>query len=197
MTQQAEQTQDLYFQMYGLTARPPEALNKDLQHAIESMHRTLYAPSSGELTPSELALFEKTGVDVEEHPDREDPMMAYATEFAAILATSLSAAEAARRLRGVTAVRVRQMIREGVLYAIRIEGRWKIPVFQFDNEGLVPNIGQVNAALSKSLDAVSVLRWYTIPDPELETLGGDTLSPLDWIKAGMDPAPVLKIAGDL
>lgn len=197
MARQTEQTQELYFQMYGLTARPPEALNKDLQHAIKSMHRTLYAPSSAELTPSELALLEKAGVDVDEHPDREDPMMAYATEFAAILATSLSAAEAAKRLRGVTAVRVRQMIREGALYAIRIEGRWKIPVFQFDNERLVPNIGKVNAALSKSLDAVSVLRWYTTPDPELESPGGDALSPLDWLKAGMDPALVVKIVGDL
>lgn len=197
MAQRAEQTQNLYFQMYGLTARAPEALNKDLRHAIERMHRTLYAPSSGELTPSELALLEKAGVDVDEHPDREDLMMAYATEFAAILATSLSAAETAKRLRGVTAVRVRQMIREGALYAIRIEGRWKIPVFQFDDEGLVPNIGQVNTALSKSLDAVSVLRWYTTPDPELEIPGRDALSPLEWLKAGMDPAPVVKIAGDL
>jgi hypothetical protein len=193
----AQQTEDLYFQMYGLTARPPEALNKALQHAIESMHRTLYAPSSGELTPSELALLKQAGVDVAEHPDREDPMIAYATEFGAILATSLSAAQAAKRLRGVTAVRVRQMIREGTLYGIRIEGRWKIPIFQFEDEGLVPNIGAVNAVLPRTLDAVSVLRWYTTPDPELETPAGEVLSPLDWLKAGMDPASAVNIARDL
>jgi plasmid maintenance system killer protein len=193
----AQQTEDLYFQMYGLTARPPEALNKALQHAIESMHRTLYAPSSSELTPSELALLKQAGVDVAEHPDREDPMIAYATEFGAILATSLSAAQAAKRLRGVTAVRVRQMIREGTLYGIRIEGRWKIPIFQFEDEGLVPNIGAVNAVLPRTLDAVSVLRWYTTPDPELETPAGEVLSPLDWLKAGMDPASAVNIARDL
>lgn len=197
MAQRAQQTDDLYFQMYGLTARPPAVLNKALQHAIESMHRTLYAPSTGELTPSELALLKQAGVDVDDHPDREDPMMAYATEFAAILATSLSAAQAAKLLRGVTPVRVRQMIREGTLYAIRIEGRWKIPIFQFEDQGLVPNIGVVNAVLPRTLDAVSVLRWFTTQDPELETPAGDALSPLDWLKAGMDPAPVTKIARDL
>lgn len=197
MVQRAQELDNLYFQMYGLTAQPPEALNKALRHAIESMHRTLYAPSSAELTPAELALLEKAGVDVDEHTDREDPMMAYATEFAAILSTSLSAAQAATRLRGVTAVRVRQMIREGTLFAIRIEGRWKIPIFQFEDKGLVPNIGIVNASLPKTLDAVSVLRWYTTQDPDLETSAEAALSPIDWLKAGMDPAAVVAIARDL
>ena len=195
MARQAQQS--LYFQMYGLTAQPPEALNKTLRRAIESMHRTLYAPSSGELTTAELALLKQAGADVDEHPDREDPMMAYATEFAAILATSLSAAQAAEYLGGVTAVRVRQMIREGTLYATQIERRWKIPAFQFEGEGLVPNIGVVNVVIPRTLDAVSVLRWYTTLDPELETPAGGALSPLDWLKTGMDPLAVVKIARDL
>ena len=161
------------------------------------MHFTLYAPSKDELTPSELALLERAGVEVEESPRRSDPMMAYATEFGAILATSLSPARAGERLGGVTAVRVRQMIRERSLHALRLEGRWKIPVFQFGDEGLVPNIGAVNPALQPSLDPVSVLRWYTRPDPELVAPGGEVLSPLDWLRAGMEPAPVVALARDL
>ena len=146
MAPSALQSEALYFQMYGLSAQAPEALNEALRRAIESMHRTLYAPSRDELTPSELDLLAKAGVQVEESPRRADPMIAYATEFAAILATSLSPARAGERLGGVTAVRVRQLIRERSLYALRLEGRWKIPVFQFGDEGLVPNIGAVNAA---------------------------------------------------
>jgi integrase len=84
-----------------------------------------------------------------------------------------------------------------VLYACPVEGRWRIPVFQFANKGLVPNIGVVNAVLPRTLDAVSVLRWYTSPDPELETPGGDVLTPLHWLRASMDPQPVVKIARDL
>ena len=61
----------------------------------------------------------------------------------------------------------------------------------------MPNIGPVNATLPATLDAVSVLRWYTRPDPELEAPGGDILSPLDWLRAGMDPAPVAALARGL
>ena len=197
MAPPALRSEQLYFQMYGLSAQAPEALNTALRRAIESMHRTLYAPSKDELTPSELALLEQAGVEVEESPRRSDPMMAYATEFGAILATSLSPARAGERLGGVTAVRVRQMIRERSLHALRLEGRWKIPVFQFRDEGLVPNIGAVNPALPPTIDPVSVLRWYTRPDPELEAPGGEVLSPLDWLRAGMEPAPVVALARDL
>ena len=197
MAPSALQSEALYFQMYGLSAQAPEALNEALRRAIESMHRTLYAPSRDELTPPELGLLARAGVEVEESPRRADPMIVYATEFAAILATSLSPARAGERLGGVTAVRVRQLIRERSLYALRLEGRWRIPVFQFAEEGLVPNIGAVNATLPATLDAVSVQRWYTCPDPELEAPGGDILCPLDWLRSGMDPAPVAALARDL
>lgn len=197
MPYHAQHSEDLYFQMYGLTAHAPEALNDALRRAIETMHRTLYAPSRDELTPPELALLHRAGVDVEEHPDHHDPMVTYATEYGAILATSLSAAQAGGRLGGVTAVRIRQMIRERSLYALRLEGRWKIPIFQFHDEGLVPNIAVVNSVLPRTLDPVSVLRWYTSPDPELKATGGNVLSPLDWLRAGMNPAPVVAIARDL
>jgi hypothetical protein len=136
-------------------------------------------------------------VDLDEHPEREDPMMTYATEFGAILATSLSATQAAKRLGGITPVRSRQMIREGTLYAIRIDGRWKIPIFQFTDKGLVTHLGIVNINLPPTLDAVSVLRWYTNPDAELTTAHGKPLSPLNWLKNGMDPARVVELARDL
>ena len=124
-------------------------------------------------------------------------MLSYATAFAAILATSLTTADAAKRLRGVTAVRVRQMIGDGTLYAVRIDGRWRIPEFQFQGELMVPNIGEVNAVIDRDLDAVSVLRWYTRPDPELEAADGNILSPFAWLKAGMRPGPVIALARDL
>ena len=124
-------------------------------------------------------------------------MHTFVAAFGAILATGLSPAQAATRLGGVTQVRVRQLIRDGALYAIRVDGQWKIPVFQLDRDGLVPNIGAVNAVVPRTLDAVSVLRWYTTADAGLETPDGRTLSPLAWLKGGMDPAPGVEIARDL
>ena len=188
---------DRYFQVHGLSAESPDALNAALQQAIGSLRRTLYAPSIDELTPHEVALLRRAGADVDAHGDRDDPMHTFVAAFGAILATGLSPAQAATRLGGVTQVRVRQLIRDGALYAIRVDGRWKIPVFQFDRDGLVPNIGAVNAVVPRTLDAVSVLRWYTTADAGLETPDGRTLSPLAWLEGGMDPAPVVEIARDL
>ena len=197
MAKPARKENNHFFQMYGLSARPPATLNTALIQAIESMHRTLYSESKGETTAQELQFLAESGVDVEEHGELADPMMGYATAFAAILSTSLTTAEAARRLRGVTAVRVRQLIGDGTLYAVRIDGRWRIPEFQFQGDLLVPNIGEVNAAIDRDLDAVSVLRWYTTPDPELEAPDGTVQTPLAWLKAGLSPKPVLQLARDL
>lgn len=197
MPRQAPSSQDRYFQVYGLTPRPPEALNETLRQAIGSLRRTLYSPSLDELTPREVTLLRQAGADLEEHPDRDDPVGAYVAAFGAILATSLSPAQAAARLGGITQARVRQMIREGALYAVQVDGRWKIPVFQFAREGLVPNVGAVNAVVPRTLDAVSVLRWYTTPDADLETPDGRTFSPLAWLREGMNPAPVVEMARDL
>ncbi|MCY4342629.1 MAG: hypothetical protein OXE83_03540 [Gammaproteobacteria bacterium] len=68
-----------------------------------------------ELTASEAALLRKAGADFDDHLHRSDPLLEYATEFAAILAAGLAAAEAAKRLGGVTAVRVRQLIADRAL----------------------------------------------------------------------------------
>ena len=150
----------------------------------------------GHLTTAELEVFKEAGVDVDEHAELSDPMIEYATEFAAILKTSLSTTQAAKRL-GVHAVRIRQMIGDRTLYAVQVDGRWRIPEFQLQDEALVPNIGEVNAVIDRGLDAVSVLRWYTLPDAELETSDGEILSPLEWLKRGLKPEPVVLIASQL
>lgn len=185
-----------FFQMYGLKAQPPATLNKALTQAIQSMHRSVYAESAHELTAAELEVLEESGVDVDEHAELPDPMLEYATEFAAILKTSLSTTQAAKRL-GVHAVRIRQMIGDGTLYAVRLAGRWRIPEFQFQDDALVPNIGEVNAVIDRGLDAVSVLRWYTLPDAELATTDEEILSPLNWLKRGLKPKPAALIASQL
>jgi len=187
-------TAEHYFQLHGLQADAPEKLNEALQAAIGQLETTIYGSTSSELTVNEVAMLERAGVDLQEHPKRSDPMMGYATEFAAILATSLTPAQVAKTL-ALTPVRVRQLIREGSLYAIRIEGRWHVPVFQLDGAAMVPNIGQVNEQLA-GLDAVSVMRWYTTRDPELENPDANDLTPLEWLKTGRGVETLLAIVPD-
>jgi len=178
----AKQVTEHYFQVHGLQVQAPEGLNDALKDAIKQLKSNLYGPSRTELTPTEVAMLERAGVDVDEQPEKDDPMLEYAKEFAAIVATSLSPAEVAKRL-NITPVRVRQLIREHALFAIRIDGRWHVPVFQFYGDALVPNISRVNARVA-TLNAVSVMRWYTTEDPELEDSNGRILTPLEWLKTG-------------
>jgi len=175
-----------YFHVHGLKATAPERLNAALKAAIDEFEAALYGPSRTELTDTEISMLERVGVDLDERPDGTDPMLQYATEFAAIRSTSLPPAALAKEL-GVTPVRVRQMIRDGSLYAIRIEGRLYVPVYQVVGQRLVPNIGRVNQAIA-DLDPVSVQRWITAADPDL-----DDMTPLNWLKTGRDVDAVLKV----
>lgn len=184
-----------YFQLHGLQSRAPEALNQALRDAIGELHETLYGPATEELTGPEQELLAASGVRIAEQPGTRDPLLDYATTFAALLDTSLSPAEAAVRL-GVTPARIRQLITSGTLYAFRLDRNLRIPLFQFLEHGLLPNLGRINVALSGDLDPVSVWRWYSTPDAELDTDGGP-LSPLAWLKSGRDPGPLIAIAGQL
>lgn len=185
-----------YFQQHGLNAEAPEVLNESLRQAIGTLERLLYPESNHELTEVDLAVLRRGGVAAGKPVGRSDPLAVHAVEFAAILQTSLSPAEVAGRL-AVSAARVRQTIQSGALFAVRIGGWWRIPRFQFEGDGLVPNIGAVNAAAPRTLDAVSLERWYRTPDPDLPGPGGDAVSPLDWLRTGCDPAPLVAIAREL
>lgn len=185
-----------YFQQHGLTAEAPEALNESLRQAIGTLDRLLYPESNHELTETEIGVLRRGGVTAGNAAGRPDPLAVHAVEFAAILQTSLSPAEVAARL-AVSAARVRQTIQSGALFAVRTGGRWRVPRFQFGSDGLVPNIGAVNAAAPRTLDPVSLERWYRTPDPELRGPDGDPVSPLDWLRAGRDPAPLIGIVREL
>ena len=194
---QPPQDNFLYFQMFGLTATAPDQLNESMRRAIESMHQTLYSSSNDDLSDGEVELLRRGGLDTSAHKDKDDPLISYAAEFAALLETSLSAAEVADQLGGITSVRVRQMIRDGSLIAAQVDNRWKVPEFQLERDKTVPNICAVNVEIPGTLDTVSIFRWYTTPDPELETPDGKIVSPLDWLKSGLDPAEAIALAQDL
>lgn len=114
--------------------------------------------------------------------------------FARLLATSLTTAQVAARLK-VDGARVRQRLLERSLYGLKTEaGDWRLPSFQFDDRGRpIPHLGAVLQALPEDLHPLEVEGWLTNPDPDLESRG-EPLTPLQWLSTGRDVAKVVELA---
>ena len=188
-----------YFVVRGLAPTAPESLNKLLRRVLDAMPTMLYGETGTELTVAERQVLIDAGVDLNAEP-RVDPLAATAALFAAIIETSVTTDEAAKRL-DMRQNRVRQMIARGTLYSVLLDNRRYIPLFQFEKplgqfeqkDGLIPNITKVNAALPGDLHPVDVYDWYTKPDPDL-FVGDDigaSMSPLAWLGSGGDVKSVL------
>jgi hypothetical protein len=98
----------------------------------------------------------------------EDPLARTAAEYAALLKASLATADLAARL-GVDPSRIRQRLtaRPPTLYGIRLESGWVIPQFQLDAGRLIPGLVEVVPQLDSDLHPLTVLRWFTTPNPDL------------------------------
>ena len=195
MTEKAQQEDRLYLQTHGFRCRPVE-LNAALVKVIDTMPQTLYGESARELTAAEAEVARSGGLVLEEQ-DGPDPLAQMAAEYAAILNTSLTTKEAAKRLQ-LHVTRIRQMLKNRTLYGIYLDGVWHIPVFQFEENAprLVPNITRVNAALDPEDHPVGVLRWYTTPDPDL-VVNDNPVSPLTWLRLGKPVQELVELADEL
>ena len=91
---------------------------------------------------------------------------------------------------------MRQRLAARTLFGIRRNDGWRIPVFQFAGDMLLPGVGAVLARLPADLHPMVVFRWFHAPDPDL-TLDGLPRSPRDWLRLGNDPERVAVIAADL
>jgi hypothetical protein len=133
-------------------------------------------------------------------PGEEAPLTQTALEYAHLLQSSLSVAEAAELL-DVNRSRVRQRLIADPpsLYGIKEGKSWRLPRFQFAGRKPVPGIGLVIAALPRNLHPVAVVRWFTTPHQDLRTGRNEErkVAPLDWLRAGKEPAVVADLARDL
>ncbi len=149
-----------------------------------------------ELTESESEKLTEGGFPTKAKPNFK-PIEERAAEYITLVNSSLSTREAGSRL-GVNASRVRQRLISSprTLYGIRKGGEWRLPVFQFEKAGLVPNIDGVIARLDPELDPVAVHRWLREPNSEL-IQGEEKISPLDWLRQGLSWEAVAGLAEDL
>lgn len=187
-----------YLSSRGLRETTPDALNKALRVVLESMEPMAYGEATKGLTAEEQEVLREGGLTLEPRPG-PDPLAETAVKYAAIVKRSLPTKEVSRRL-GLVPSRIRQMIADRSLYSFLIGRNRYIPDFQFEGEdGLVPNIAQVNKALAPRMHPVAVYNWYHLPHVDLfvhEDID-NIVSPLDWLKGGQDVARVVFLANRL
>jgi hypothetical protein len=183
----------------------PEEFDRLVADALEAVV-PLHPPpdAAAELSDDELALLAEGGMRFDPLPTGgEHPLLRTAAQYAALLGSSLSVAQAAAHL-GVAESRIRQRLGERTLYGIKRPGGWRLPRFQFAAgaagsaaEGTVPGIERVLPRLAPDLHPLEVVGWLTAPSPDL-TVGEEEqpVSPLDWLKAGRSPAAVAALAED-
>ncbi len=156
---------------------------------------------TGQVTATERRYLEAGGLDLTPRRKRDpDPRAEFAARYATLLADSEDVGEVASRL-GVTRARVRQRALERSLLAIREGDEWRFPRLQFaavDGAGAAPIRGLPAVAMALPLDLhpVEAWRFLTEPNNDLE-LAERPVSPLDWLRSGGAPEPIVAIAREL
>ncbi len=175
---------------------PPETVERLVVEAMEQLlaGRPVAVPLR-ELSAPEADTLARGGVRLDPLDlAQEDPLLRTATEYGAILATSLTVAGAATRL-GVDPSRVRHRLADRTVYGVKVSGGWRLPLFQFAGDRLVPGLERVLPSLAPDLHPVEVWRWLSTPTADLPHGSEEMpLSPLDWLLLGLDPAPVARLA---
>jgi hypothetical protein len=171
---------------YGVT-------RAELARALDSLPSI--RPHAAALSEAEAALFDGS--------DFAEDEQAYARvtvetlgRTARLISTAYSAKQVAELL-GVNESRVRQRRADRTLWAVEDRGGWVFPALQFEDEagrrGQIRELDQVLRVLPADLHPLSVAGFLTTPQADL-TLGGQPVSPLDWLRSGGDVRPVLSVA---
>jgi hypothetical protein len=114
------------------------------------------------------------------------PEVQTAAKLASILASALTISDAATRL-GVDASTLRHRLAARTLYTLRVDGTWRLPLFQFTDtlDAIVPGFGELAAALG-DLHPIDVFNWFTLPNVDLE-VAERSVSPREWLLSGGNP----------
>jgi hypothetical protein len=146
------------------------------------------------LTGQELAILKRGGFETELPEKGHDALSRGIAEYSSLIATSLTAPEAAEHL-DVNPSRIRQRLKARTLYGFKLGDDWRLPKFQFADRRLVPGIEGVLSELPRDLHPVAVATWFITPDPDLSHESSDRpMTPLEWLRSGYDPKAVAALA---
>jgi hypothetical protein len=147
-------------------------------------------------TDSQRAALTDVGLDLSPRgPKERDPRARTVALQAVLRDTALSVAGAAERI-GVDASRIRHRLAEGRLAGWKDHGGWRLPVWQFTGDSVLPGVEAVLAAAPDDQPPLVVAGFMTTPQQDLRTVGEPT-TPRDWLLAGGDPAAVARLVAML
>ncbi|HEY7596493.1 MAG TPA: DNA-binding protein [Actinophytocola sp.] len=147
-------------------------------------------------TDSQRAALTDVGLDLAPRGDTERDPRARTVALQAVLRdTALSVAGAAERI-GVDSSRIRHRLADGRLTGWKDRGGWRLPVWQFTDDGVLPGLGTVLAAVPDDQPPLVVAGFMTTAQEDLRTAAEPT-TPRDWLLAGGDPAAVARLVATL
>lgn len=156
-------------------------------------------PAHSELTATEEAALCAVGAFKDDTPAHaeDDPLIRSQAQYMALLEESLSAAQAAKRLR-VDVSRVRKRLRERSLFGVKHGGTWRLPLLQFKRPLVLPGLARALKALPADLSPMDVVDWFVLPEADLQLEGDEApLSPREWLMSGRPVDVVVAVARDL
>jgi hypothetical protein len=124
------------------------------------------------------------------------PEVRTAGKLASILASALPVPDAAARL-SVDASTLRHRLAVPSVYAVRANGAWKLPLFQFSDtlDAIIPGFGDLAPTLV-DLHPVDVFNWFTLPHVDLE-IEDRSVSPREWLLSGGSPKRLIALLDEV
>jgi len=175
----------------------PDTFHGLIVEALRAMPRIARRTSLAELTEAEVDALREGGLTLEPVDlGADDPVASTAAAYATLIATSLTVPEVACRLQ-VDDSRIRQRLAARTLYGIRLRDGWRLPLWQFDEDALLPGLAEVVSRLDPELHPLTVQDWMLTPTPDFADDQHDAMSPRDWLRTGHDPAEAASFAAAL
>lgn len=177
----------------------PEVVDNLLHEALRDLLMGRLAPDPRRsLSTVDADALRRAGFDLTpRNLSVNSPAFAGAKQYAAILASSLTVAEAARRVH-LDGSRIRQRLIARTLYGIRLSQGWRIPIFQLEGDSWIPGLADVLPHLSREVHPLIVQNFFLNPNSDLVVGESETaISPREWLLSGGSPATVAELIAEL
>lgn len=178
----------------GLRIAPAEFLT-----LVEDAARRLVPPNPEPahfFTATQREALGEVGLDLSPYQDDEPDYRAHSVAAKAVLAESALTVSGAATLLRIDPSRVRHRLGARRLAGWKDQNGWRLPAWQFTEDGVLPSLEVVLAAVPEGEPALVVAAFMTTKQDDL-VIAGEAVTPRQWLLAGGDPGPVVALARTL